>query len=101
MNILLTTEEMERQLGEALCALRLQKNIPQSELSRQAGLSINAIRRLESGEGATLTTFIRVIRALGRQDWLNGLAPKVTVNPIALARQRTVRLRARKTKEND
>ena len=101
MEVLLTSEEMEIQLGESLCALRLHKNISQSELSKQAGLSLNAVRRLESGQGATVATLVRVLRSLGRQDWLKTLAPKVTVNPIAMSKLQSVRLRARKRKEKE
>jgi len=42
------------------------------------------VRNLEVGRGSTLRTLVRVVRALGRTDWLEALAPPVTVSPLAL-----------------
>lgn len=60
---------------------------------------MTAVRHLESGQGANLTTFIRVVRALDRQDWLGALAPRVTINPLHMAASRAARQRARGKKK--
>jgi transcriptional regulator with XRE-family HTH domain len=76
----LTTEEMEAALGDKLKALRLSRNLDQQTLAERAGVSVRALRSLESGQGSTLKTLVAVLRALGRQDWLNTIAPVATIN---------------------
>lgn len=95
MNEISSPEELTLAVGENIRALRLQKNLSQHSLAAQAGVSMTALRHLESGQGANLTTLIRIVRALDRQDWLQSLAPKVTINPLHMAASRATRQRAR------
>lgn len=90
----LTPAEMEAALGEKLKALRLSRNLDQQTLAERAGLSVRALRSLESGQGSTLKTLVSVLRALGRQDWLNTVAPVATINPLTLTREAQPRQRA-------
>jgi transcriptional regulator with XRE-family HTH domain len=90
----LTPEEMEADLGEKLRALRLSKNLDQKTLAERAGVSVRALRNLESGQGSTIKTLVRVLRSLGRQDWLNTVAPVATINPLTLTREAQPRQRA-------
>lgn len=100
MHEILTPEELALAVGENIRALRLQKNLAQQPLAAQAGVSLTALRHLESGQGANLTTFIRIVRALDRQEWLQSLAPKITINPLHMARSHAARQRARRTKRD-
>lgn len=90
----LTPGEMEAALGEKLRTLRLSRNLDQKTLAERAGLSVRALRNLESGQGSTVRTLIGVLRALGRQDWLNTIAPVATINPLTLTREAQPRQRA-------
>jgi len=90
----LTPEEMEAGLGEKLKALRLSKNLDQKNLAERAGVSVRALRNLEAGQGSTLKTLIGVLRALGRQSWLDSIAPVPTINPLNLTREAHLRQRA-------
>lgn len=90
----LTPVEMEAALGEKLKALRLSRNLDQKTLAERAGLSVRALRSLESGQGSTLKTLVSILRALGRQDWLNTIAPVATINPLTLTREAQPRQRA-------
>ena len=90
----LTPGEMEAALGEKLKALRLSRNLDQKTLAERAGLSVRALRSFESGQGSTLKTLVSVLRALGRQDWLNTIAPVATINPLTLTREAQPRQRA-------
>lgn len=96
MNGLLSPEELVSALGENIRALRLQKNLTQQALAAQAGVSMSALRHLESGQGANLATLIRVVRSLDRQEWLQNLAPRVTINPLHMTPPHATRRRARK-----
>jgi len=98
----LTPQEMEADLGEKLRAQRLSGNLDQKTLAGRAGVSLRALRNLESGQGSTIKTLVSVLRALGRQDWLQSIAPVATINPLMLTpqaqpRQRASRPRRRRT----
>ena len=51
-------------------------------------MSVAALQRLEGGKGSTLATLIAVLRALGRETWLQQLAPPVSVSPMEALRAR-------------
>ncbi len=66
--------------------MRIRSNQEQTELAERAGVSVGALKNLEGGKGSSLKTLIKVARALGRTDWLEALAPKVTVSPMQMLR---------------
>lgn len=69
-------------LGEQLAAQRLSRNLTQRDLAREAGTSVNTVRRLEAGENASLEVLVRVLDALKLADRLEALAPPVTARPV-------------------
>jgi transcriptional regulator with XRE-family HTH domain len=88
-----TEAELCARLGQALRATRLSRNLDQRSLARQAGVSDSALKNLESGSG-TLRTLIRVVRALGRESWLDAVQPPQPLDPFSLTRRVQVRQRA-------
>jgi transcriptional regulator with XRE-family HTH domain len=95
-----TTVELEELLGSRLRELRLLKNIDQKSLAGRAGVSLNALKHLESGKGARVNSLMKVLRALERSDWLDTLAPVVSISPIQMLKRdsrepRRARRRAR------
>jgi len=98
MKSTLSYQELEAGLGESLRSLRLQRNIDQKTLGERAGLSLTAIKNLESGKGASIKTLVRVAKALGVQDWLLAVAPRITVNPLHMVKGASERQRARSSK---
>ena len=98
MQSLKTPEEMEVEFGQQLRDLRLRRNIDQRQLAEQAGVALNAVKNLENGRGATLSSLVKVLRSLGRADWLTTLAPTVGVSPMQMLKSRQPRQRASKSK---
>jgi transcriptional regulator with XRE-family HTH domain len=92
----LNLEDWLQRLSDALRELRIQRNLGQSELAAMAGISRSAVQNLERGS-ANLTTLVRVVRALGREDWLDSLRSQTTINPLHMRssqpRQRASRKR--------
>lgn len=84
LNTARTSRELEEQLGAALRKIRLLKNLDQRSLAERAGLSLNAVKHLESGKGSRVNSLVRVLRALGRADWLDTLAPVVSISPMQM-----------------
>ncbi len=96
-----TSEEWEAELGQQLRDLRLRQNIDQRKLAEQAGVALNVIKNLESGRGATVTSLLKVLRALGRTDWIDTLAPAVSISPLQMLKAKPVRQRASRGKGTD
>jgi len=90
----LTPAEWESEIGQQLRALRLRHNVDQRQLAQQAGVALNAVKNLEGGRGATLTSLVKVVRALGRSDWLRTLAPPVSISPLQMLKAKPARRRA-------
>lgn len=82
-----STEEMEQAIGRQVRALRLSHNLSQDALARNANVSLSSVRALEHGDGSTLATLIRVLRALDALDWFATLYPEPAVSPMALLRE--------------
>ena len=72
-------------------------NLDQQELAARARVALNVVKRLEAGRGGTITSLVKVLRALGREDWLATLAPAVSISPLQVLKGQAVRQRARKT----
>lgn len=92
-----TVEEYEALIGENVRSARIASDLDQKRLSELANVSVGAVSNLERGKGSSLKTLVAVVRAVGRTDWLESLAPPVTVSPIQLlrAKQRSPRTRVR------
>lgn len=95
-----TIEEFEQILGEQIRTLRLMLNLDQRELAAQAGIALNAVKRLESGKTSTTRSLISVLRVLGRTDWLTSLSPNITINPITMANLKSPRQRVFKERKS-
>lgn len=100
MNKASSLQELELLLGEGIKKLRLQKNLDRQTLCDRAGISMNALRHLETGAGATVKTLILVVRALERLDWLAGIAPQISINPLHTIRGKPLRERARRSRNH-
>lgn len=100
MNELLfsTPEELQAALGERLKRLRLNRNLDQRSTAEKAGISERALRNLESGQGSTVETLLRTLKALDYLQGINMLAPEASVNPLDLLRQSKAPQRVRRAK---
>lgn len=94
------TQESEAALGGQVRALRLRENLDQRALAERAGVGFSALKNVESGKGATLKTFIKVMRALGRADWFETLAPAVSISPLQMLKIKPVRQRASRARKS-
>lgn len=91
----------EQELGQHLRSLRLRQNLDQRELAARADVALNVVKRLESGKGATVKSLIKVLRSLGRADWIHALAPVVSMSPLQMLKTRRGRQRASKKRGED
>jgi transcriptional regulator with XRE-family HTH domain len=89
-----TVGEWEFGLGQQVRAIRLRLNFDQLTLADSAGISLTALKNLETGKGAAVKTLIRVLRALNRVEWLDTLAPPVSISPLQMLKSKKVKQRA-------
>jgi transcriptional regulator with XRE-family HTH domain len=83
------TQEWLEELGTGLRDRRVRADLTQEDLARLAGIGLGSVKRLEAGAGANLTSLVKVVRALGAEDWLAALAPPTepVMSPMQLLRQ--------------
>lgn len=70
---LATANEILLTMGQRLRLQRLAQGLPQRELAQMAGLSLGALRKLESSGQCSLETVVRVVQSLGLVDELEHL----------------------------
>jgi transcriptional regulator with XRE-family HTH domain len=87
--------ELQSVLGEQLHSLRLSRNLDQRTTAEKSGISERALRNLETGRGSTVESLLRVLKALDSLEGIEMLAPKPSVNPLALLRSAKTRRRVR------
>jgi transcriptional regulator with XRE-family HTH domain len=86
----LTISELAVELGRRAKALRLWKRLEQVQVAEKAGISVRTLRGLELGQGSSLETLLRVMKALGTLDGLNALFPATpAVDPLAMLKGQT------------
>ncbi len=78
----LSDEALLRQLGERLLQYRLNRNMTQEALAKEAGVSVRTINRVEKGHSTQLSNFFRLLRSLGLLDNIDALIPEPALSPI-------------------
>lgn len=92
----MTDEAVLAELGERLARHRLNRNITQAAVAREAGVARRTVSRLENGYSVDTQSLIRILRALDLIEGLDRMVPPARPSPLALAeRQGRPRERAR------
>jgi putative transcriptional regulator len=71
-----------KQLGERLLQYRLNRNMTQAALAKEAGVSSRTISRVEHGQSTQLSNLIRLLRSLDLLQNLDALIPEPAPSPI-------------------
>lgn len=83
------------ELGTRLAQRRIAHGLTQAQAANKAGISSRTIARIETGESAQLSSFIRLLRALDLLAGFETLVPPAQASPMELLRhQRKPRKRA-------
>jgi transcriptional regulator with XRE-family HTH domain len=91
-----TDSAVLEELGSRLRDLRLQRNLSQAGLAAEAGIGRVTLQRIEEGgTNASLSSLIRILRALDLAEGLDQLVPEATPSPIAELQRRGSRPRER------
>ena len=68
-----TEQSLMQLIGGRIRRMRLEQNVSQRALARDAGVSLSSVCALEAGRGSALQTLIMVLRALGKLETLGEL----------------------------
>jgi|HubBroStandDraft_5_1064220.scaffolds.fasta_scaffold339665_1 transcriptional regulator with XRE-family HTH domain len=90
-------QELQIELGKRVRQLRLSRNLGQRATAEKAGISHGALRTLEAGQGSSVQTFLRTLKALDFLQGIEMLAPEPTVSPLAMVRTSKTPQRVRRS----
>jgi transcriptional regulator with XRE-family HTH domain len=91
-----TPAELQGILGQRLKTLRINRNFSQVELAGKAGISLKTLRNLEMGNGSSVETLIRVLKALNLVKALESISPTPTISPLEILKNSKVPQRVRR-----
>jgi len=84
------------ELGGRLRRNRIRRDLTQADLAREAGVSVDTVKRVESGRAIGTDNLLRVLRALGLLEALGRAIPDPPPSPLErLAQQGAERQRVR------
>ncbi len=84
------------ELGSRLRRNRIRRDLTQTDLAREAGVSVDTVKRAESGRAIGTDNLLRVLRALGLLEALGRAIPDPPPSPLErLALQGAERQRVR------
>lgn len=99
--ILYTESELMAEIGNRLKAQRLRRNLLQKSLADKAGVSVSALKKLESKGQGSLENFMKVVFALRLEKELQTLfAPQAMTIAQLETIQTPPRQRARRVKKS-
>jgi transcriptional regulator with XRE-family HTH domain len=89
------------ELGRRLRAYRAQQGLTIKDLAARAGITPLTLQKAERGENFTIRTLLRVLRALGRLDLVDGFLPPPLESPLLLLDKKEGPLARRVRKRRD
>ena len=83
-----TDREIMALLGARLRALRKARRLTLKEVAAATDLARRTVARAEKGDNPQLETLLRLLRAYGRLEALDGFIPEPELSPMALLKER-------------
>lgn len=85
---LLSDDAVLRELGERLAQHRIESDLTQANLAKQAGIGRATVERMEAGHSTQMSSFVRVLRVLGFLEEFLSLIPESGPGPMDLLKNR-------------
>lgn len=83
MDHLTPTATMLDELGKRLARVRNQQGLSQTELAKLAGIGVATLRRIETGSGGQLESWLKLLIALKMTAQIEALLPERLNSPLA------------------
>jgi len=92
-----------QELGRRLARLRKQQGLTQAALAQEAGLGVATIIRIEGGQDAQFSSWIKIFKVLNLSSVLETLLPESVLSPMSEVlgqKQQQKRRQKRQNKNN-
>ncbi len=95
-----STPELVRMLGMRFKDYRMRCNLTQKEVAEQSGIGLTTIHKFENGTAGSisLSTFILLLKVVGRIDALDDLMPELPESPYLMRKDEKKAQRIRHSK---
>lgn len=95
-----STPELVRLLGSRFKDYRMRCNLTQKEVAEQSGIGLTTIYKFENGtaRNISLSTFILLLKVVGRIDALDDVLPELPESPYLIRRYEKKAQRIRHSK---
>lgn len=80
----LTEEQILKEIGKRLKTFRLNQNMTQQEIGEMIGKGADDISRIEHGKAMTMISFLRILRALNKLEYLDKILEPPKVSPMQM-----------------
>lgn len=90
-----STHQIHQDIAQRLNQYRIHLELTQQELADEAGISVPTLSRLLNGKGATLDTFLRVLKAMNLVEAMAAYIPEPRNSPLSPRRARPIADRQR------
>jgi transcriptional regulator with XRE-family HTH domain len=80
---LMPEEESLNELGRRLARIRKQQGYSQDTLAQAAGMGVATLRRIEAGQDSQLSSWLKLLKALGMSESIDALIPENFRSPMA------------------
>lgn len=71
------------ELGRRLVLQRKQQGFTQAQIAAEAGLGVATINRIEAGQDAQLSSWLKLFKVLGNTEALDAVLPEAIHSPMA------------------
>ncbi len=83
---LMTDDAILAEVGHRLAQRRINAQLTQADLAREAGVSKRTVERIEAGASAQMSSLIRIFRVLDLVPGLDGFIPPAAPRPMDLVK---------------
>ena len=91
----------EAEISKRIKEYRINISMTQKELADKSGVSIRSISRFENGEDISLSSFLKILKALNLDDRLDMVVPDQSKRPSYYLESEKKRKRASGKKKNN
>ena len=77
-----TDDAVLQEFGQRLAQWRIQQQLTQAQLAKQAGISKRTLERIEAGGSAQMLSMVRVMRELDLLPALDAVVPEAQPSPM-------------------
>ncbi len=89
------------EMGQRLIRIRKQQGHSQEALAQEAGIGVATLRRIEDGQDAQMSSWIKVLGALEMSSAINAFLPETFTSPMAEVRGERKRKPTRPPQRNN